>query len=184
MLLIAGFVVSVAMDPGFAVRNAREALVSVWHMLGDVMIGHELSTLGGMIENARSNLKHAEALRDGLAARLQTMQVQRGADAIALAALDVWVEDDGRGLRVGDAWVSQDHAIAELSTVVRRMDHTIEANERALRAREQELFTLKALADARRARWALAGFDNALPRWESRSGFVAELLSSSGIRLE
>ncbi len=137
--------------PCAVMRQAEEAAFTCWRALGDHLADHELGAISGQLDRERQDTEFVRGLRDGLWARLQSLERQRECVVVELKA---------RGPRLAcDSdceLIRLDTAIDLVKSAIARADRALEGARADLRDREVEFITLQAEADLNRANLALA----------------------------
>jgi hypothetical protein len=159
--------------PRAVMRQAEEAAFTCWRALGDQLADYELGAISGQLDRERQDTEFVRGLRDGLWARLQSLERQRECVVVELKA---------RGPRLAcDSdceLIRLDAAIDLVKAAIARADGALEGARADLRDREVELITLQAEADLNRANLALARPVGDPVQWSSRITRARDLLGS------
>ncbi len=159
--------------PRVVTRQAEEAVVAFWRAMGDQLADYELSAISGQLDRERQAAENVRGLRDGLWARLQSLERERDCAVVELRA---------RGPRLAcdsdDELSGLDAAIDLVKSAIARADRALDGARADLHNREVELITLQAAADLNRANLVLAKPIGDPALLSSRVALVRDLLGT------
>jgi hypothetical protein len=194
------YVLGLAIGPDLAFRKLGESLMAAWKSVGDSIIRHDLASLSRQLDEGRAVVSRMRMQRDALTTRLQDLESRsfqgwsarpyecrrrssvfvmgRPGDGVDLAQKSdrpsrQCPEDDQDS-------AGPDRALASIANEIKRVGHQIEVAEKALGAKERNLFVLEAMTEAQQIRQELAGSGDPLS-WNARAGRVSELLHPIGV---
>jgi hypothetical protein len=173
MALGLAILLGVFVGPSALMRKAEDGAFACWRALGDQLANYELCVISGQLDRERQDAEFVRGLRDGLWARLQSLETQRER---AVVELEV------RGPRLAcdsdDELSRLDEAIDLVKSAIARADRALDEAGEDLRNREAELITLQAEADLNRANVALAKPIGDPVLWYSRVMRVRDLIGT------
>jgi hypothetical protein len=151
--------------------RAEESVSAAWRALSDQLAKAEIDAITRQLARERRNAERIEAARDGISARLSSLEAFREClgpcSCERCSALGADSENESAGL---------EHAIAMLDSASARASRMLAVLREDLRRHEGELLALQAAADTSRMNQMLAGAGGDPSSWSDRVARTREFL--------